>query len=660
MIEIIEPSSLNKRISTAGVLTLKYRKTRFGLDEIKNNLKNLRENTIQDLDELVDQFIKASGEKQVKVYLAETSRQAAEYVLEIAEKNGCDYIYTNRSLAAEAIKDEIIKIKSIPIIDTYINSISFKKEPLLKNYAKSFDIPEMTAWEGLKTNPEKTKNFNYKQSVGEPYLGLLGVTSASADGTLVYLQHLQNISDIINGAKVLVHIVPIEKIVKDKNAALFEAKCCGLFGFKTISADINALFIESVVKKRELDTYKLRGFINLSHPKYNHIIILDDGRKEVLKNYKDLLYCISCKACQSICPWVQLKEEKFVTPRDLLLTRLKVREALPSAINNDDIYDCCMCNACKYRCPLELDLPSFIVKMRNNIIEKGYPPRTIRDALTSTYKYGNPLNMPPTKREEWCKGLKIKKAREERADTLLYICCAMTFDPQNHAIIKSLANILEKMNIDFCILGNDAKCCGDHILRLGEKGLFEELRDYNTAIINKYQIRRIVTLSPHCYDVFKHHYPGLRDIKVEHYTEFLLTLLKSRNIEFSNKISKKIVYHDPCFLGRYNGVYNEPREILKLIPGIVLDELPRNRENSFCCGGGGGRIWIEEPREKRISMVRAQEIANINPDIVAVSCPFCKSMLKDALAAIGREYIQVKDIIELLTQSYSALMSTLN
>jgi Fe-S oxidoreductase len=653
MIEIIEPNSKDKTISTANIVTLKYKIPRISLKEIKNNLKNLRENSIQNLEELVDQFIKACSTKKVNVYLAETSKQAAEYVLEIAEKDGCDYIYTNRSLVAETVKNEIIKIKPIPTINTYTDTLGDMRKPPLKNYAKLFSIPEEIVWGGFKISPKKIKNFDYKKSVSISYLGLLGVTAASADGTLVYLQHFENISNILNGAKVLVHVIPVEKIVKDKNVALFEAKCCGLFGFKTISLDINTLSKDSIVKKTRSDTYELGDFINLPCPKDSHVIILNDGRKEILKtSYKDLLYCISCKSCQSICPWAQLEEEKrYITPRDLLLRRLDVK-APPRTINNyDDVYNCCMCNACSISCPLGLDLSSFILEVRSNIVEEGRLPRTIRDALTSTYKYGNPYNMPPIRREEWCKDVKIKKASEEKADTLLYICCALAFDPKNHAILKSLVSILKKMDVDFCILGDEEKCCGDHILRLGEKGMFDELRDYNTATIKKYDIQRIITLSPHCYDAFKHNYTELRNIEVQHYTEFLYALLKNTNIEFPNIVNKKIVYHDPCFLGRYNGVYEEPRKILELIPGINLEELPRNKENSFCCGGGGGRNWIEEPREKRISIIRAQEIANINPDIVAVSCPFCKSMLEDALIAIGQEHIQVKDIIELLAQA---------
>jgi Fe-S oxidoreductase len=209
--------------------------------------------------------------------------------------------------------------------------------------------------------------------------------------------------------------------------------------------------------------------------------------------------------------------------------------------------------------------------------------------------------------------------------------------------------VLNKVGVDFGILGNEERCCGDPILRLGERGLFEMIAEENLALFEKYDISRIVTTSPHCYNTFIEDYTQ-KSFELQHYTQLLSELVEQGRLKFSKKVDKVVTYHDPCFLGRYNDIYEEPRKILEAIPGLTFVEMPRNRENSFCCGGGGGMMWMEEIlSEERTCLKRAHEAVGIKPDIIATACPFCLINLEDGIKVLNKEdIVQVKDIIELV------------
>jgi Fe-S oxidoreductase len=205
-----------------------------------------------------------------------------------------------------------------------------------------------------------------------------------------------------------------------------------------------------------------------------------------------------------------------------------------------------------------------------------------------------------------------------------------------------------KCGVDFGILGNEETCCGEPIFWLGEKALFEMFAEKNLNLFRKYSINRIVTTSPHAYNIFLKEYPR-NNLKVQHHTQLLLELLKQGKLTFSRKVKKTVTYHDPCFLGRYNDVYDPPREILRAIPGLKLVEMPRRREESFCCGGGGGMMWMEEFASEKTNVKRAREASEVEPDVIATACPFCLMNLEDGVKTINQEdKIQVMDIIELV------------
>jgi Fe-S oxidoreductase len=313
-------------------------------------------------------------------------------------------------------------------------------------------------------------------------------------------------------------------------------------------------------------------------------------------------------------------------------------------------YACTTCASCKEVCPWGIETPTLsIIYLRQLLVEKGLVPRTAQDALTKIYKYGNPWKASIEGRDGWARELKVKNfSKGDKAEILLYVGCTASYDIRAQEIARSIAFVLDKAGVEFAILGNEEKCCGCPALRLGEKGLFETLVNKNLRIFDEYKIERIITLSPHSYNAFLNDYPR-KSIEVQHYTQFFSDLIGQGRLTFSKRLDSRIAYHDPCFLGRINKIYEPPRRILEAITGLPPLEMPRNRENSLCCGGGGGMMWLDDISEERVSERRAREASSTNSEIVATACPFCLLSLEDGVRIIGKDdRIQVLDIAELV------------
>jgi Fe-S oxidoreductase len=217
-----------------------------------------------------------------------------------------------------------------------------------------------------------------------------------------------------------------------------------------------------------------------------------------------------------------------------------------------------------------------------------------------------------------------------------------------------MVELFNKMGVNFATLGTEEWCCGDHMLRLGEKGLFEELAAHNIEVFKKFSANKIVTLSPHCYNTFRNDRPYSDEkLNVQHYTQFLAEAIRQGKINPAKPVKRRVAYHDPCFLGKRNDVYDAPRQILKAIPGLLFVEMKRTRQSSFCCGGGAGRVWTEDAQpEKRPCVSRLKEALDLGVDTIAVACPYCVTTLEDAVKVLDVENrIAVKDILELLKES---------
>ncbi len=378
-----------------------------------------------------------------------------------------------------------------------------------------------------------------------------------------------------------------------------------------------------------------------------------------LKKYWDLSLCIKCSICYSACP--AAIDSRFLGPASLTNNYRFIQDSRDTGLEerlkpmSDNIWLCTSCNSCTLFCPKLIGCSNAIVDDRSLIVESGGIPRTVKDVLESTYKYHNPMGMHPSKRLEWTKDLNVKIAPPTtKADILYFVCCLTAYDARNQNIARSLTSIFDKLGTSYANLGTEEWCCGDHQLRLGEKGLFEALAEHNTTAMGKFESNRIVTLSPHCYNTFKNDKPySDAKLNVQHYTQFLAEKLDKGELKLPKTVQKKVAYHDPCFLGKRNKIFDPPRHILQSVKGLELVEMRRNRESSFCCGGGAGRTWTEEADpDKRPSVDRVKEALDLGVEVIATACPFCVTTLEDAIKVLDVESkIVVRDILELLKEA---------
>jgi Fe-S oxidoreductase len=297
-----------------------------------------------------------------------------------------------------------------------------------------------------------------------------------------------------------------------------------------------------------------------------------------------------------------------------------------------------------------------IIGMRSALVEEGHIPETLIDALESVYKHGNPWGKPKSKRAEWMTGLSVPVkdfSRGERAEFLFFVGCTPSYDPRIQEIARSLVFSLHQAGIDLGILGNEEQCCGNEIRRMGELGLFEELVAGNLERFQAHQIKRIFTSCPHGFNVLKNEYPP-GQLEVFHSSQLLARCLSEGRLSAKKEIGKIVTYHDPCFLGKQNGVFDEPRAIIRAIPGIIFRELDRSRERSLCCEGGGGRMWVEASSDagQRLAETRVQDAVELGAEILLTACPLCVLTLEDAVKTSGHEEkIRVMDISELLAMA---------
>jgi Fe-S oxidoreductase len=378
-----------------------------------------------------------------------------------------------------------------------------------------------------------------------------------------------------------------------------------------------------------------------------------------LKKFWDLTLCIKCAICQSACP--AAIDERFLGPASLTINYRFVADSrdqgCPGRLKPmaDNIWLCTQCNSCTLFCPKLVSCANSIVEDHSLLVEAGDIPKTVKNVLESVYKYHNPMGMHQSERMNWAKDLNIKTyPAATNADVLFFVCCSDAYDPRNQEIARNMAQIFTQLGIDYASLGAEEWCCGDHMLRMGEKGLFEELALHNIEMFKKLNGRKIVTLSPHCYNTFKNDKPySDARLNVEHYTQFLAEAIKQDKIKSTKLVKRKVAYHDPCFLGKRNDIYDAPRQVLRAMGGLELVEMRRMKESSFCCGGGAGRVWTEEaPSEKRPCIDRVKEALELGVDTIAVACPYCVTTLEDAAKVLDVENkIAVKDILELFKET---------
>lgn len=370
--------------------------------------------------------------------------------------------------------------------------------------------------------------------------------------------------------------------------------------------------------------------------------------KEVLLQKYDLYGCFQCGKCTGGCP-VSLKSPLNIRK---LMIEVVLRENLGHVLQGEGLWDCTTCKTCTLRCPRGLEPMDLLIGLRTLLVEDGHIPKTVIDALESAYKYGNPWNTPKNKRSEWAEELGLKALTHgDRAENLYFVCCTAAYDTRVQNVARSLVQCFRQIGYDFATLGNEETCCGSEIRRMGEEGLFEILMKQNRETFNKYEIGSIVTTSPHCYNSIKNDY-AQGSFVVHHYTQILAEAIQGKD-PFSGQLNKVITYHDPCFLGKQNGIFDEPREILKSIPGVTFIDFDRSRERSLCCEGGGGRMWAEgSDQGPRLAETRIKDAVEMGAEILATACPFCLLTLEDAAKTTGNEdRLRVMDISEILVEA---------
>jgi Fe-S oxidoreductase len=315
---------------------------------------------------------------------------------------------------------------------------------------------------------------------------------------------------------------------------------------------------------------------------------------------------------------------------------------------SDDIWLCSTCKACVDRCPRGVELIDVIGSMRRMLVGGGMIPQMQRSAVSNMVQEGNPWGNPAEERMDWAEGLDVK-IFERNMDWLLFVGCAPSYDPRNQKVARALVEVLNKAGVSFGVLGNEERCCGDSARRIGDEQAFGTMVERNVAKFEEMGVERVVAISPHTFHTLKNDYGEFgSELEVLHHTQLLAELVDEEKV-VPGRMERKVTYHDPCYLGRHNGVYEEPRKILESVPGLELVEMERNREASLCCGGGGGRFWTETASDERFSNMRLEEAFGAGAGTLVTSCPFCILNFEDSGKALGREdELVVKDVVEFL------------
>ena len=381
------------------------------------------------------------------------------------------------------------------------------------------------------------------------------------------------------------------------------------------------------------------------------------------KQLLDCYACAECGRCQDNCP--ANLSGKPLSPKKMILT---LREHLPNKgddiaelpevageiLSEDIIWACTNCYACQEHCPqLNEHINKIIDLRRHLVLDISEFPGEAQLAFTNMERNSNPWGVGWTTRGDWVEDLDVP-LMEDNSDVeyLFYVGCAGAFDERIKNVARSMVKILQAANVSFAILGSEEKCCGDSARRLGHEYLFKSLIDENIETMNEYGVKKIITCCPHCFNSLKNEYPQFGGTyEVIHHTQFISKLLQEGKINLQGDGgSVKMTYHDSCMLGRYNLEYDAPRSIINKIPGSSLTEMERNKNSAFCCGAGGGRMWLEE-HGTRINVMRTEQALETQPELIAVNCPFCLTMLEDGLKDKGaEENVKVKDLAELVVQ----------
>lgn len=378
--------------------------------------------------------------------------------------------------------------------------------------------------------------------------------------------------------------------------------------------------------------------------------IIDDELSEELMQvtHGAISPCFQCGACTAACPWGMVRDEP-------LFVRTLIRQAQLGFLEETEaLWACTACAQCQETCPRDVPIAEVIRALRFILWKRRDVLQGLPNALWSIYWNNNPWSQPPSQRSHWAKNLDLPLFDPEKHAILLYVGCTPSYDRRAQRIARSLVKVLQAADASFGYLGEEEPCCGETVLSLGHKAYFDELISKAANIFHERGVRRLVTISPHCFDVFHNHLPNQEQaIEVHHYTQTLGELLEQGRLQFQGTFDRKLTFQDPCFLGRWNQIYDPPRQIFSAIPGLTLVEMERHRADALCCGGGGGRMLMETPSGERFSDLRVQQAVATGAEILATACPFCIACLEDSIKAQRLTEIVVMDIAEIAALALS-------
>lgn len=351
--------------------------------------------------------------------------------------------------------------------------------------------------------------------------------------------------------------------------------------------------------------------------------------------------CYQCGTCSGTCPWKPVSEFNI---RKLIRLGQFGFEGI-----EDLMWGCSTCKFCVDRCPRGVEIINVVMAMRSVYASGGMLPGSLRSFVGSISARGNPWTGEPSKRNDWAQG-KYPEYKEGM-EYLYFTCCTVSYDPRNVQVAKATAEILNRAGLSWGLVSADAKCCGESLKKVGDYDLYERLKENNKQMFKAAGVKKVIVISPHCYETFTKEYGG--GFEVIHFAELLADLIKTGKLSPKKDFGgAKVTYHDPCYLGRHNSIYDAPREVIRSLPGLEMVEMDRIREQSMCCGGGGGGLWVERAKGERLSDFRLEEALGTGSTILATSCPYCIAMLEDSTrTANADDKIKVKDLSELVLES---------
>jgi len=411
-----------------------------------------------------------------------------------------------------------------------------------------------------------------------------------------------------------------------------------------------------------------KGALKLIDPEKDKTVGVSKIQDFTWKHLLDLYACTVCGRCQDACPaclsgkplnpkkMIQDMKRQLIVEVPYLLKGNKTVntgcDLITELVGEDEIWECTTCYACQEVCPVIIEQMIKITDMRRNLVEQGRVSPSVVKALESMRSLGNPWEQSQSSRLDWAEGRGVNLIQERgEVEVLYWVGCTSAYDSCAQDISRAMLSLLDKANINYAILGTEERCCGDPARRMGEEGLFQRIARSNIEVLKKYHFERLLTHCPHCFNTFKNEYPQLGgQFEVVHHSQFLLELIRAGRIKLPEEQELRLTFHDPCYLGRYNGMYDPPRQVLQAIPKIRMAEMKLNKAKAMCCGAGGGQMWIQAEKGRRIEEMRFEQAQELNVQIMATACPYCTIVLSEAGRIRGATKIKVTDIAELLAE----------